>query len=891
MAQACAHCSRANPDEAVYCFFDGNLLHGHRAAARMPTGSQPFASEFVFPDGQACRNFDQLALACQQRWAVSCDLLQQGILERFLGGQGRADLAGAARAAAAFPDPERGLDQLLGRLPTQVLAAPKLQVSPGDINLGQIRAGVDQTVTLHLENAGGRLLYGAVVSDSNWLTLGDSPGGPQKLFQCGGDTTVPLHVRGQHLRAGIKPFEGRLTFESNGGQLTVRVRAEVPVLPFREGVLAGATSPRQVAEKAKAAPKEAAALFEQGLVARWFQDNGWTYPVPGPAASGLSAVQQFFEALGLAKAPKVDISGSRIDWRGKGGDVLRFELEVRTQEKRPVFAFASANQPWLAVECHASGKAFARVIVSARVPGQFRGTLHGQVQVTANGNQRFLIPVTLEVLGDGRPSYAAHEPTVADALPVTLVEPGELPVVAITVPPPARPPSRYDEPTPRPRRRPPAPVRKTAWGLHIIPAVMLMLVVLGVVVRDALTRPPRRPEPGPRTDVKIEEHNGEGGGQVAEVPIDPTPRVRYQYGKNMRFGLVGTEAVGGRFKQLTYSVDGHSNSTVLRVDGQVVEFGGLSGETRQTPAAPGFQPGQSFQSKAVWAWNNKIQVSQALDVVPSQQPVDVGGTPKRLLDTCLVGYQILNLDNRPHRVGLRALVDTLIGINDGVPFTVPGRQGLVNTSADFRPAARVPDFIQALEVPNLRAPGTVAHMSLKLGGGFEAPERVSLTRWPSFDFIRWEVPVQNMRDDSAVVLYWQDKALQPGEKRTLGFAYGLGTVSGSEGGGKLAVSLSGSFEPGEEFTVTAYVNRPQPDQTLTLNLPNELQRTQGDATQAVRAQVGQENSVVTWKVRVVQTGRYTLEVRSSTGVSQSRTLTITRTDPQKKKTSPDNIFR
>jgi hypothetical protein len=63
-----------------------------------------------------------------------------------------------------------------------------------------------------------------------------------------------------------------------------------------------------VAEKAKAHPREAAPLFEQGVVSRWYKDNGWTYPVQGPASSGLAAVQQYFEALGLTPAPKVDIS-------------------------------------------------------------------------------------------------------------------------------------------------------------------------------------------------------------------------------------------------------------------------------------------------------------------------------------------------------------------------------------------------------------------------------------------------------------------------------------------------------------------------------------------------------------------------------------------------------
>ena len=30
--------------------------------------SAPFPNQFVFPGGQACRNFDQLATACQQGW-------------------------------------------------------------------------------------------------------------------------------------------------------------------------------------------------------------------------------------------------------------------------------------------------------------------------------------------------------------------------------------------------------------------------------------------------------------------------------------------------------------------------------------------------------------------------------------------------------------------------------------------------------------------------------------------------------------------------------------------------------------------------------------------------------------------------------------------------------
>src|SRR5262245_37231011 len=261
MAQTCHRCSRVNPEEASYCYFDGNLLQGHaRNGGLANPGGQLFPNPFVFPNGHSCQNFDQFAIGCMENWAAASDMLRQGFLESFLGGLGRTDLAQAARAAAAFPDRDRGLDQLLSRLPTQALQPPKLQVEPRELNLGQIRPDGDHRFELHLTNQGMRLLYGAAVSDSKWLSLGDGPGGAQKLFQCGTDAVIPVHVHGQHLRAGARGLEGRIVLESNGGMATVTIRAEVPVKPFPQGVLAGAISPRQVAEKAKASPKEAAAL-------------------------------------------------------------------------------------------------------------------------------------------------------------------------------------------------------------------------------------------------------------------------------------------------------------------------------------------------------------------------------------------------------------------------------------------------------------------------------------------------------------------------------------------------------------------------------------------------------------------------------------------------------
>src|SRR5262245_7888967 len=105
MPQLCTKCSRANPPEAIYCYFDGVVLAGHERAAAQAGGARAFANPFVFPTGQACHSFDELALACQDHWATAVGLLRDGYLEGFFKGLGRVDLALAAREAAHFPDP------------------------------------------------------------------------------------------------------------------------------------------------------------------------------------------------------------------------------------------------------------------------------------------------------------------------------------------------------------------------------------------------------------------------------------------------------------------------------------------------------------------------------------------------------------------------------------------------------------------------------------------------------------------------------------------------------------------------------------------------------------------------------------------------------------------
>jgi hypothetical protein len=283
----------------------------------------------------------------------------------------------------------------------------------------------------------------------------------------------------------------------------------------------------------------------------------------------------------------------------------------------------------------------------------------------------------------------------------------------------------------------------------------------------------------------------------------------------------------------------------------------------------------------------------------------VPGVQSRLLDTCLVRYILENHDTRPHRVGIRFMLDTFIGANDGVPFTIPGDSILCDTKMEFKTPDRVPDFIQALEKDDPRDPGTVAYLQFRIGTNVESPSRVLLGGWPNPELRKmgirgaqaqltgWEVPfisikerikvVKNGREeireanDSAVTMYWNEHTLEPGRSRTVGFTYGLGNVDTRESGGHLLLTVGGRLVRHGEFTLTALVHDPQAGEKLTLQLPPGFSILEGDAEQEVPAVppgASRPDSPVTWRLRAGEDGKYELSVRSSTGAKQKLPLTI-----------------
>lgn len=888
MPLVCPSCSRVNPPEALYCHADGTALKNGRSV-QPAVVRQDFPFPFVFPSGRTCRSFDELALACLDEWEVACSLLKHGDLTSFLGGLGRSDLAATAREAARAADADRGLDQLIAALPTRTVESAKLHVEPTQVNLGALVPGHEPRFQLHLHNRGMRLLTGSVTAYCVWLTLGEGEGAASKVFQFVHDMVIPVRVRGKGLRAGSKPLEGKLVLESSGGETTVIVRCEVPVRPFAGGILAGAVTPRQVAEKAKAHPKEAAAFFESGEVARWYQSNGWDYPVQGPSASGLGAVQQFFEALGLTAPPKVDLSEPAVFFIGDPGDALEHTIQVVAREKRPVYAHAVSDRPWLEVSRAKAGGRVADIrLAVAAVPDRRGELLHAKLTITANGNQRFVVPVTLAVGGPMRGSLT--EP-LRDG-----ESEGPAPVaVAREVPPLARP-------TPKKRR----------WLARTLPLLLVGFGLLCAAVHDLLLHHAAsapRFAAGPRgtSGVEVEFHDEEIEVELGEGGVKPGPGARGGDGRHaiwepsMRFGLTAVDqAAGGARKRLTREKDGTTNNTCVRLDGHEWLFGERPFRTpdgrylgrwpgrwvTREEVLPPDERGRPRSGKSsVWRYDDqKVNVIQTVELVASEE--------SGLHDTCLVRYRLENHDTRAHEVGLRFLLDTDIGGNDGVPFLIPGESSLCDTSRTLS-GADIPQYIQACENEDLSHPGTVARLLLRPGGGLEAPDRVTLGAWPNPQFkdederclqekTLWEVPVLPIKfrgmKDSAVTMYWNPRRLGPGASREVGFAYGLGSVAGDQGGGRLALTVGGSFTPRGELTVTAYARDPLPGETVTLRPADGFELAGGKLQQAVPplpAGAASHNSPVTWRlVAPPEAGEYILTVESSNGTTQSQRVTI-----------------
>jgi hypothetical protein len=357
-------------------------------------------------------------------------------------------------------------------------------------------------------------------------------------------------------------------------------------------------------------------------------------------------------------------------------------------------------------------------------------------------------------------------------------------------------------------------------------AALLCVLLVGVYVLDrggggAAPPPPPPPPPpevpaDPPVTLDIEKFL---------PPIDPEPRVKVSgWTDTGRFGVMTTSGdpkdPSDDDKKLTYSEQGGTSNTCVWVDDATPLFGSSDGEWHE-------RIGRRDDGRVTCAWDYKgIRFEQSVQLV--------AGEVSRRMDTLRITYTMTNTDDRAHVVGLRVLIDTLIGGNDGVPFRAPSRADAIIREPTTFIGDEVPPYLHAMQSDNLEQPGVIVNIDGLRPTSGEAPSEVVLSHWPGGEAPWMYDRKQSFGSDTALGLYYAPKPLGRQQTRTVSFTYGLATQSR---GKVLTLTPGQAPKAGGEFYLNSLVQPPKEGQTVTLTLPEGMKvKDLAKKTQSVPAQ-------------------------------------------------------
>jgi hypothetical protein len=384
-----------------------------------------------------------------------------------------------------------------------------------------------------------------------------------------------------------------------------------------------------------------------------------------------------------------------------------------------------------------------------------------------------------------------------------------------------------------------------------------LVFAIGVLMLGMAFATGQEPTGKPPVVVKIQDEKPVA--VEANVPVDPTNHVQLQHFGNMMTAVrVDNQTLHLGAIQTTFKIDdqvifpGNPPGRLIVVNQQL-------GKTKSGKQRNGTRSVYEF---------GKLVITQDVEVVPTR----AGAGKKRRLDSALIQFSVENKDDKPHKFGVRIFMDVFIVSNDGALFAAPNQPGKILDGVELK-GDKVPDHLEFLQNPDLKNKGFVANMTLNLGRAFDRPDRLVLTSLRA-QMDQWNVAAIQAGGDSAMAAFWEPKEIKAGARRSIAYGYGQGIVPSPEGDGQVVVVLGGSYEPGKLFSVSAFVQDPAPGQTLALDLPPGMELVEGKERQPVPTYNDDGISMVLWKARVLNTGQFNVRVRSSTGVTQTKIISI-----------------
>ncbi|MGE5606919.1 MAG: hypothetical protein ACM3YE_14680 [Bacteroidota bacterium] len=226
--------------------------------------------------------------------------------------------------------------------------------------------------------------------------------------------------------------------------------------------------------------------------------------------------------------------------------------------------------------------------------------------------------------------------------------------------------------------------------------------------------------------------------------------------------------------------------TTIRINGENYLFG----RATKKRAGAGVQGGELISGPTLH--NNQLLTQCRYGQVLADQVLDIARSPSTgALDTARIIYRFTNQGSEPVEIGVRTLIDTMLGSNDGAPFRIGETEITSDLSLNKN---QYPDFWQAFD--SLEKPSVIAQGSLK-GEGITQPDQIIFTNWGKPAVKPWDFSLEPGRDfirlgedelDSAVVMYWNPRKLGPGEQFEVILYYGLGGISFAPGNTFLGIS-------------------------------------------------------------------------------------------------------
>jgi len=213
------------------------------------------------------------------------------------------------------------------------------------------------------------------------------------------------------------------------------------------------------------------------------------------------------------------------------------------------------------------------------------------------------------------------------------------------------------------------------------------------------------------------------------------------------------------------------NPFVNSDDNKNLTFGHPSSNTSYTTIFTDGKPniyGGSFVTAPHISGKSNISVARYGDIEVKQILSIVKNTATGREDVIEIKYAVKNNSNIAKQVGVRVMLDTMLGSNDAAPFRIP-KIGEVTTEREFT-GNDIPRYFQAFD--SLSSPNVVSYGNF-LSGSIR-PDKVQFVNWDRISGKQWDYKIAagQSNGDSAVSVIW-DRKIPAGKEETYITRYGL----------------------------------------------------------------------------------------------------------------------